>query len=189
MRAAGPPADRARRAAGERELAQRRADFWDTHGNNFNRLKNDLIPPADRALAALLTDLSDRGLLDDTIVAWVGEFGRKPEISNGHGREHWPYCYSGLLAGGGIAGGAVYGASDKHAAYPATNPSARTTMPPRCCTPWASRTTRCCTTPRAARTRSMRANRQRGCLPSGAGCPASVGRKSRELVATSGILV
>lgn len=50
--------------------------FWDTHGNNFNRLKNDLIPPADLALSALLTDLEDRGLLDQTVVAWVGEFGR-----------------------------------------------------------------------------------------------------------------
>jgi len=96
--------------------------FWDTHGNNFNRHKDDLIPPADQALAALVTDLSDRGLLDETIIAWVGEFGRKPEITGGHGREHWPYCYSGLLAGGGIAGGAVYGSSDKHAAYPASNP-------------------------------------------------------------------
>ena len=97
--------------------------FWDTHGNNFNRLKNDLIPPADRALAALLTDLSARGLLEDTIVAWVGEFGRRPEITAANaGREHWPFCYSGLLAGGGIAGGAVYGASDRHAAYPAMNP-------------------------------------------------------------------
>ncbi len=97
-------------------------NFWDTHGNNFNRLKNDLIPPADRALAALLADLSERGMLDDTIVAWVGEFGRKPQISNGNGREHWPYCYSGLLAGGGIAGGAVYGKSDALANYPAANP-------------------------------------------------------------------
>jgi hypothetical protein len=98
--------------------------FWDTHSNNFNRLQNDLIPPADRALAALLTDLQERGLLEETIVAWVGEFGRKPEISGGaggSGREHWPYCYSGLLAGGGIAGGAVYGSSDRHAAYPASN--------------------------------------------------------------------
>ncbi len=97
-------------------------NFWDTHGNNFNRLKNDLIPPADQALAALLTDLAERGMLDDTLIAWVGEFGRKPQISNGTGREHWPYCYSGLLAGGGISGGAVYGASDAHAAYPASNP-------------------------------------------------------------------
>ena len=99
--------------------------FWDTHGNNFNRLKNDLIPPADKALAALLTDLSERGMLEDTIVAWVGEFGRRPQISGGaggSGREHWPYCYSGLLAGGGITGGAIYGSSDAHAAYPATNP-------------------------------------------------------------------
>jgi len=94
-------------------------NFWDTHTNNFERLKNDLIPPADKALVALLTDLEERGMLEDTIVAWVGEFGRRPEISNGTGREHWPYCYSGLLAGGGIAGGAVYGGSDAHAAYPA----------------------------------------------------------------------
>ncbi len=94
-------------------------NFWDTHGDNFNRLKNDLIPPADRALSALLDDLEERGMLGSTIVAWVGEFGRRPQISrNNAGREHWPHCYSGLLAGGGIRGGAVYGASDKHAAYP-----------------------------------------------------------------------
>ncbi len=96
-------------------------NFWDTHGNNFNRLKDDLIPPADRALTALLTDLSQRGMLEDTLVAWVGEFGRKPEISGGTGREHWPYCYSGLFAGAGITGGAIYGSSDRHGAYPATN--------------------------------------------------------------------
>jgi hypothetical protein len=96
-------------------------NFWDTHGNNFNRLKNDLIPPADQALCALLTDLEERGLLDETIVAWVGEFGRKPKI-NGQGREHWPYCYSGLLAGGGVRGGAIYGSSDKHGEHPAELP-------------------------------------------------------------------
>jgi hypothetical protein len=94
-------------------------NFWDTHGNNFNRLKNDLIPPADMALSALLEDLEERGMLDETIVAWVGEFGRKPQISQQNaGREHWPFCYSGLLAGGGVQSGMVYGASDKHAAYP-----------------------------------------------------------------------
>jgi hypothetical protein len=94
-------------------------NFWDTHGNNFKRLKKDLIPPADRALAALLTDLEQRGLLDETIVAWVGEFGRRPQITrNNAGREHHPFCYSGLLAGGGIRGGAVYGRSDERAEYP-----------------------------------------------------------------------
>lgn len=98
-------------------------NFWDTHSNNFNRLKNDLIPPADAALSALLVDLEERGLLDETIVAWVGEFGRKPQIDQRHsGREHWPFCYSGLLAGGGIRGGAVYGASDKLAARPVQHP-------------------------------------------------------------------
>jgi hypothetical protein len=98
-------------------------NFWDTHGNNFNRLKNDLIPPADQAFSALLIDLEQRGLLDETIIAWVGEFGRKPQITTSNaGREHWPFCYSGILAGGGIRPGTVYGASDKQAAYPATDP-------------------------------------------------------------------
>ena len=94
-------------------------NFWDTHGNNFVRLKRDLIPPADLALTALLTDLEQRGMLDDTLIVWVGEFGRNPKINpKNSGREHWPYCYNGLLAGGGIRGGAIYGESDKHAAYP-----------------------------------------------------------------------
>ncbi len=98
-------------------------NFWDTHGDNFNRLKNDLIPPADRALSALLDDLKERGLLEETLVAWVGEFGRRPTITAGNaGREHWPNCYSGILAGGGVRGGQIYGASDQHAAYPASNP-------------------------------------------------------------------
>lgn len=98
-------------------------NFWDTHGNNFNRLKNDLIPPSDKALAALLDDLADRNMLEETLVCWVGEFGRRPQITrNNAGREHWPHSYFGLLAGGGIRGGSVYGASDKIAAYPQTNP-------------------------------------------------------------------
>ena len=98
-------------------------NFWDTHGDNFNRLKNDLIPPADLALTALLEDLEQRGLLESTVVAWVGEFGRRPQITKGNaGREHWPFCYSGLLAGGGIRGGYVHGSSDRHAAYPDSDP-------------------------------------------------------------------
>ncbi|RCS47613.1 DUF1501 domain-containing protein [Bremerella cremea] len=98
-------------------------NFWDTHGDNFNRMKNDLIPPADMALSALLQDLEERGMLEETVVAWVGEFGRRPQITkNNAGREHWPFCYSGLLAGGGIKPGVVYGASDKHAAYPVADP-------------------------------------------------------------------
>ena len=98
-------------------------NFWDTHVDNFNRLKNDLIPPADRALSALLEDLEQRGMLDETLVVWVGEFGRNPRVSKENGgREHWPRCYSGLLAGGGIRGGSVYGASDRHAAFPVADP-------------------------------------------------------------------
>jgi hypothetical protein len=98
--------------------------FWDTHGSNFVRLQNDLIPPADAALTTLLIDLEERGMLDDTLVVWVGEFGRTPRINhaaNG-GREHHPFCYSGLLAGAGIRGGAVYGRSDRIGARPAEDP-------------------------------------------------------------------
>ena len=95
--------------------------FWDTHGDNFPSLKNRLMPPADAAFAALLDDLSARGLLDETLVVWVGEFGRTPRVESG-GRQHWPQCYSAVLAGGGIRGGATYGSSDKIGGHPATNP-------------------------------------------------------------------
>lgn len=96
-------------------------NFWDTHGNNFNRMKNDLCPPSDRALSTLLVDLDERGLLDSTIVAWVGEFGRRPQIGNA-GREHHPFCYTGLLAGGGIRGGVIHGRSDAIGDRPAADP-------------------------------------------------------------------
>jgi hypothetical protein len=97
--------------------------FWDTHGNNFDGLKDRLMPPADRAFAALLDDLDQRGLLDETLVLWVGEFGRAPKITRASaGREHWPGCYSAVLAGGGVRGGAVYGASDRIGALPAADP-------------------------------------------------------------------
>jgi hypothetical protein len=98
-------------------------NFWDTHGNNFQRLKRDLIPPADQALAAVLEDLNDRGLLDDTLVIWTGEFGRRPQITVANaGREHHPWCYNALIAGGGIRGGTVFGESDEIARYPREKP-------------------------------------------------------------------
>ena len=98
-------------------------NFWDTHGDNFNHLKNRLMPPADQGFAALLDDLDARGLLDETLVVWAGEFGRAPKITRGNaGREHWPRCYSAVLAGGGVRGGVVHGASDHWAAYPARDP-------------------------------------------------------------------
>ena len=95
--------------------------FWDTHGNNFPSLRTRLMPPADAGFGALLDDLDARGLLDETLVVWVGEFGRTPRIENG-GRQHWPRCYSAVLAGGGVRGGMVYGASDKIGAYPTESP-------------------------------------------------------------------
>lgn len=100
-----------------------RRNFWDTHADNFNELKNLLMPPTDQGLSALLDDLESRGMLDETLVVWVGEFGRNPRITRANaGREHWPRCYSAVLAGGGIRGGLVHGASDRWAAYPATDP-------------------------------------------------------------------
>jgi hypothetical protein len=97
--------------------------FWDTHGNNFNRLRHRLMPPADQGFSALLEDLDNRGLLDETLVVWVGEFGRTPRIIRSNsGREHWPHCYSAVLAGAGVRGGSVFGASDRWAAYPASDP-------------------------------------------------------------------
>lgn len=97
-------------------------NFWDTHGDNFNRLKNDLIPPSDLAFSALLEDLADRGQLDETLVVWIGEFGRSPHINGSSGREHYPQCYSGVLAGGGIRGGQTYGASDAIGSAPTSDP-------------------------------------------------------------------
>jgi Protein of unknown function (DUF1501) len=97
--------------------------FWDTHGDNFNQLKTRLMPPADQGLSTLLEDLASRGLLEETLVVWVGEFGRTPRINQANsGREHWPRCYSAVLAGAGVRGGAVFGASDRWAAYPASDP-------------------------------------------------------------------
>ena len=95
---------------------------WDTHGKNFDSLKNHLMPKTDRPHAMLLRELEDRGLLDSTLVVWMGEFGRTPKINRNAGRDHWGFCSSAFLAGAGIRGGQVYGASDEVAAYPASDP-------------------------------------------------------------------
>ena len=104
--------------------------YWDTHSRNFIDLRDRLMPVADRAFSALLDDLDQRGLLDETLVIWTGEFGRTPKIGQRNsdagagrdGRDHWPNCFTSVMAGGGIRGGQIYGASDQHAAYPALNP-------------------------------------------------------------------
>jgi len=89
---------------------------WDTHANNFNSLKEKLLPPMDQGYGTLIADLADRGLLDNTLVVQVGEFGRTPKVNKQAGRDHWPKAFSVVLAGGGIKGGQLIGATDKHAA-------------------------------------------------------------------------
>jgi hypothetical protein len=95
---------------------------WDTHKNSFVRLKDHLLPHFDRGLSALLDDLKGRGLFDETLVIWMGEFGRTPKLNKQAGRDHWGFCQSVLMAGGGVRGGLVYGSSDAHAAYAAETP-------------------------------------------------------------------
>jgi len=92
---------------------------FDTHADNFGRLKNQMLPPLDRAMSALLDDLASRGRLDETLVVLLTEFGRTPRIAGGHGRDHFPGCFSVAFAGGGIRGGTVYGSSDKTGSEPA----------------------------------------------------------------------
>jgi hypothetical protein len=86
---------------------------WDTHAKNAERLKNFLMPKMDLAYSALLDDLAVRGLLDSTLVVWIGEFGRTPRHNPGGGRDHWGHVFSASLAGGGVRGGQVIGASDR----------------------------------------------------------------------------
>ena len=94
---------------------------WDSHQTIFPRHRQ-LIPPADEGFSALIEDLDARGLLESTLVVAMGEFGRTPKINGNAGRDHWPDCYSVVLAGGGLQGGVVYGASDKIGAYPDRDP-------------------------------------------------------------------
>jgi uncharacterized protein (DUF1501 family) len=95
---------------------------WDTHGRHFPTMKELLCPTFDRAFAALVDDLDQRGLLGRTLVLATAEFGRTPQVNKAGGRDHWPWVYSVALAGGGTAGGVVYGASDRSAAYPTAHP-------------------------------------------------------------------
>ncbi|MFM7040204.1 MAG: DUF1501 domain-containing protein [Planctomycetaceae bacterium] len=96
---------------------------WDTHGNNFNKLRDTLLPQFDRAAGSLIRELEERGMLERTIVAVLGDFGRTPRVNANAGRDHWNSCYSILLAGGGFNGGLVHGASDRIGAVPAKNPT------------------------------------------------------------------
>lgn len=102
---------------------------WDTHSDNFGQLQNVLLPAFDAGYSALLEDLESRGILDETLVLVVGEMGRTPKVGDPRtggkgppGRDHWIHCQTALLAGGGIRGGQLYGASDRIAAYPADRP-------------------------------------------------------------------
>jgi hypothetical protein len=95
---------------------------WDTHGNNFRKLKDELLPQLDMAVASLIDDLAARGMLGRTLVAVMGEFGRTPRVNAQAGRDHWNFCYSLMLAGGGVRGGAVHGASDRIGGRPSSCP-------------------------------------------------------------------
>lgn len=99
-----------------------KCDGWDTHKDNFNCLRGELLPLVDQGLSALLDDLDDRGLLDDTLVVCMGEFGRTPKINTNGGRDHWGQCGSVVMAGGGVQGGNLVGASDKTGAMPSETP-------------------------------------------------------------------
>ena len=98
------------------------AQNWDNHSKIFPTLKDRLLPALDKGVAALLSDLSDRGMLDETFVMLIGEFGRTPKINKDAGRDHWGPCFSGLFAGGGVRGGQVIGKTDSHGSYPISHP-------------------------------------------------------------------
>ena len=108
--------------AGAGDLAGGSGDNWDTHRDHFPKMRQRLLPVFDRAFSALLADLDQRGLLEETLVAVLTDFGRTPKINGNGGRDHYPNVYSQILAGGGIRGGQVYGSSDRDGAQPDKNP-------------------------------------------------------------------
>jgi hypothetical protein len=105
---------------------ERQDENWDTHFRHYELSRRNLLPPADQSLAALLEDLAQRGMLETTLVVWMGEFGRTPRMGvrftnnslGADGRDHWCNCYSVALAGGGVQGGSIIGSSDGNGAYP-----------------------------------------------------------------------
>jgi uncharacterized protein (DUF1501 family) len=106
--------------------------YWDTHSRNFIDLKTRLCPATDQAFSALLDDLDQRGMLEETLVIWTGEMGRTPRVGQSvvggagagrDGRDHWGSVFTTVLAGGGVRGGVVHGSSDRYAAYPKTQPT------------------------------------------------------------------
>jgi len=101
------------------------ASGWDSHSDLTGSMKEFLLPGLDRGLSALFEDMSDRGLLDETLVVATGEMGRTPKFVNrgaNDGRDHWSYCFPTVLAGAGVRGGTTWGRSDRHAAYPQDHP-------------------------------------------------------------------
>ena len=117
---AGVPVVQALCSAGD--LAGGGGDNWDTHRGHFPKMKDRLLPVFDRSVSALLTDLEQRGMLDETLVVFLTDFGRTPKINKNGGRDHHPGVYSVALAGGGIRGGQVYGSSDSRGAEPGSDP-------------------------------------------------------------------
>ena len=105
-------------------------DYWDTHAAGFTKQRDVLLPQFDQCFSTFLDDMEERGLLDSTLVVAMGEFGRTPKIgqvtanagTDAQGRDHWPFCYSVVLAGGGVRGGTVVGRGDRYTAYPADSP-------------------------------------------------------------------
>ncbi|MCI0378085.1 MAG: DUF1501 domain-containing protein [Gemmataceae bacterium] len=95
---------------------------WDTHNQNFDALSTRQLPPLDRALGALVRDLVDRGMWQNTVVVWMGEFGRTPRINQNVGRDHWPACWSVAVGGGALRGGQAYGSTDEDGMRVANNP-------------------------------------------------------------------
>ncbi|MDR3401814.1 MAG: DUF1501 domain-containing protein [Chthoniobacter sp.] len=107
------------RASGDENIGN---PLWDTHQNNAARVRDVLCPQFDRTFATLIADLEARGLLDETLVVVMGEFGRSPKINAAGGRDHWGSCFSVVLAGAGVGGGQIVGASDRLGAFPASRP-------------------------------------------------------------------